>query len=157
MSDATQKVDPEKSKQIILIIFATCGILFFVVGVIYAGIFTLAHGAGDKENVFPEVFTYAVTAIGAVLATNLGAYLGITIEQIRTGVHTRTRDLQETFKTIAFIVYAAAMFTALVFWGVSGFDPREEVVSVLPELTFTLLGVGGSSLALLLGVSAQRS
>lgn len=118
----------------------------------------------------------AATVIGGVLATNLGAVLGVTFtqptnkpliafegtpmvmglrpsiqskKQRATGVANSAQNLQ----VIACWVYVFCLLAALVVWLIAQFTgvPEGQIVPLLPEMAKTLLGVIVGALTVVLG------
>jgi len=142
---------------ILLMILVGLAALGFMGGIVAAGIFTIRETPGT----FPSFASEAVTAIGGVLATNLGAVLGLTFASIpgkRAALRPWNGLTTESLQKIAAYLYVVGLVTAAVFWGVKGFsDETTKVVSTLPELTRTLLGVIVGALAVAVGVARRRS
>ena len=110
----------------------------------------------------PSFLLQAVTIIGGVLATNLGAVFGIKIEQQVKRKKLSARDLlffganddgPTRFQILAAYLYVAALVYAAFAWARLEFteDP-DVVVAILPQLSQTLLGV----IAGLFAVAASR-
>jgi len=103
----------------------------------------------------PAFLTRTVTTIGGILATNLGAVLGINVLKSNSPAF---RIMQvpttEALQNAAAILYLVGLFLALLFWAFKAFkeDP-DVVVPILPNLSLTLLGVMGGALAVIIGLS----
>jgi hypothetical protein len=107
----------------------------------------------------PPFLAGVVTTIGAILATNLGAVLGIEIVKQPNTLSENVfkpliffsdasyRNLQIT----ALYFYLLSLVTAAIGWGIKKFtsDPA-EIVTIIPELTKTLLGVIVGAMGILL-------
>lgn len=122
----------------------------YVGGIAWAGIASL--GSPD-EPPLPEIVTYAITAIGGLLATHFGAALGIS--QFSGG--TRGPDLRfwrwarlperagaaadmlDWLQIAAAYLYAISLLGAFVFWAIDGLSPTSA--RTLVNMSFTLIGV----------------
>lgn len=142
----------------ILFFLASLGGLFFLVGILIAGILTQK---GTPELMSPFVVE-TVTLIGGVLAINLGAVLGISVARRKApSFRVWAVPTQEAFQIAAVIFYIVGLLLAAVFWALTGFkeNPNEGsvlVVSTLPELTRILVGVIGGAILAILGHSDTK-
>ena len=130
---------------LILLALATLG---YVIGIIYAGVYTLRGTPG----IMPAFLVQVINVIGGVLAINCGAVLGLSVAsgtQLSLGA-TPT----ETLQIFGAFVYIGGLILATLFWGLRRFDSdTSKVVGVLPQLAQTLAGVVAGALAVALGVS----
>ncbi len=127
----------------------------FIAGLISAIQFSFSGTPDDM----PRFIRQVVTAIGGILATNLGAVLGVKIEQAKSlGFDTKrffvgaVGDAPSTLQLVAAYLYVFGLLVALWGWWKLGFteDPSKVVVT-LPQLSQTLLGVAVGVLAVALG------
>lgn len=143
--------------------------VFYLFAIIKAGIVSV-KGTGE----FNEYFGHIVTVIGGVLSTNFGAVLGVTLsppgDPTREGLLRQQRkpflqlhssinendDGQPTgnqkMQILACYFYVVSLVVALIFWLVAmSKDHDNKIISVLPELAKTLLGVFVGALTVGLG------
>jgi hypothetical protein len=103
----------------------------------------------------------AVTSTGAILATNLGAVLGITINNPASNFRQSKSWNPLTFfsnpsptiiQTAACYVYILSLLASAIVWAHRGFDGTETtvVVPLIQEMTKSLLGVIVGALAVAL-------
>ena len=138
----------------ILFFFAIAIVLFFW------GIFRAIYWSNKADpGQMPPFLRQVVTAIGGVLAANVGVVLGIKVEQalfqdinLITNIFKIPQDTTVLLQLIAAILYAIGMLVALIAWGRLKFseDP-DKVVSVLPQLSQTLLGILVGAVAIVIG------
>ena len=123
------------------------GFIFYFYGVWQACAISLEEiKPGKTPRVMPEFLASVVTAIGAVLATNVGAVLGIAITQSASKYRLSKSwnpanffSQTETMQTVACYVYIICLFGAAIVWGKENF--RTDVVTIIPEMAKTLLGI----------------
>jgi hypothetical protein len=129
--------------------------LGFLTGLIAAMNFSV-EGKPDK---MPKFVRQIVIAVGGVLATNLGAVIGISVMQATfTGASAmglllfKGADPPSVLQIGAAYCYIVGLLIALVGWARTGFsDDPKVVVDVLPQMSQTLLGVVVGVLAVALG------
>lgn len=131
----------------------------FIAGLAQAVRYSIA-GTPEKMSSFSRQI---VTTIGGVLATNLGARIGIEIMQAKAnGFEPAVFLLGQGGDTASFLqlaaayLYVAGLVYALWGWSRANFseDPKKVVV-VVPQLSQTLLGVVVGVLTVALGVDAK--
>ena len=137
---------------LILVLVALAGLLF-IVGIVVAGYCSLRN----KPENMPEFLAQATTVIGGTLSTNLGAVLGLSVAQSTNPSPALAEVMAAPANTLqvgAAWLYVGGLIIALVLWGVNRFSNQpQKVVSTLPDLTKTLLGVVVGAMAVALGVS----
>ncbi len=106
----------------------------------------------------PAFLTHVMTTIGGVLATNLGAVLGLTVAQSAGLISAESlpwyAPTAANLQVIAAYVYVVGLLAATGLWAAKRFTAgQDHVVSTLPELAKTLLGVMAGALAVMLGVA----
>ncbi len=141
---------------ILFLIFVIFGAALFLGGIVWAGIVSLRN----QPETMPQFLLQSTTIIGGVLATNLGSVLGLAVASEQGGGLITTSSLSATsihnLQVGAAWLYAAGLFLAFGFWVANKFSTApEKVVSTLPELSKTLLGVVVGALAVVLGVVTQ--
>ncbi|QIL40572.1 hypothetical protein G7074_15640 [Pedobacter sp. HDW13] len=92
-----------------------------------------------------------VSSIAAVLATNLGAVLGISITKPQspfgklknwTSFSLLANDGATIFQIIACFVYVLSLLAAAIVWVHTGFETEStKIISLIPEMTKSLVGV----------------
>jgi hypothetical protein len=143
-------------------ILALSGILFYL-GIGWAGWCTLR---GSPEEM-PKFLSQTVSALGGVLATNFGAVIGLQhISKESAGSLAAayspnallSLNASPTFPQLqayAALFYLVGLTLALALWCFKKFNQKQgEVVSTLPELSQSLLGVLMGGLTVWLGVAA---
>jgi len=114
-------------------------------------------------SLMPLFLASAVTSIAAVLATNLGAVLGIAIANPQSLYRQRkswnplrafTNPNPTVWQTLACYVYIIGLLAAAVVWGIKNFTTdNKQIVALIPEMTKSLLGVIVGALAVSLNTS----
>jgi hypothetical protein len=140
-----------------ILIFGLLGLatLGFLAGLIAAVRFSLA-GTPDK---MPRFVRQVVIAVGGILATNLGAVIGVSVKQaMLTGASAmglllfKGADAPSVLQIGAAYFYVAGLLIALFGWWRTEFsDDPKVVVDILPQMSQTLLGVAVGVLAVALG------
>lgn len=167
-----QKID----KNIMLVIILALGTLLYVIAVFWIGIGSVRHvnaieaaakkpaaqqaqsQPAEEEPKAPAPYpispfiTQALLVIGTALATHLGAYLGIAINNNGDLM----KDLKswlnyalspEGFSGVLALVYLLSLIAAIVFWAVTGFS--EYAGKPLHDLSYSFLGVFAGAMAAL--------
>jgi hypothetical protein len=140
-----------------VILWIVMGAVIGVVLVIYVGVVIDAGRKSLVEAEEPEIspaLTGATTAVASALATNLGAFLGISIV---TGKFS-PQGLRETFKAptvqaIFALLYVVVLFIALYYWWKDGFS--EKTAEIIRTQAATLIGVGVGAFAVLLNTKLR--
>jgi hypothetical protein len=135
-------------REILLVSIAVVVLVLFGLGIGAAAYYTL------KENPtgMPGIVSYFVGAVNGTLAANLGAVLGISTA-IRGWRRPETKT--EKMQWIAACWYVGMLAFAGVAWGLVHFsEEKDKVVSVLPDLTKTGIGICIAVLAAVLGVQS---
>ena len=129
----------------------------FIGGIALAAYYTLR----DRANEMPSFPSRTVTGISGVLATNLGAVLGLSIAEIGEYAGALALDLAEmsgptTIQVVASYLYIIGLVVAVVAWAIKGFseDPG-KVVPLLPELSRTFIGIIVGIAAVSLGIAVN--
>jgi len=154
----------------LIIFLVLLGGVFYLYAIIEAGIISI-EGAGK----FDEFLNSAAITIGGILSTNLGAVLGITLSppkppagnfifqqpktflKLRSSINDKNpKDDEPTpvqkMQIIACYFYVISLLTALVLWRVALVkNPDGDIVQLLPQLSWTLLGVIAGALTVFLG------
>lgn len=135
--------------------------LTFIYGIIKATKISLTPNPNVSQ--MPVFLSNAVTAIAAVFATNLGAVLGFSVvngdagffrAEIWNPVSLFKSDAIEPAQAFAVVVYLLGLLAATLVWLKKDFtQDNTQIVSLLPELTKSLLGVVIGSLAISLKIS----
>jgi hypothetical protein len=146
---------------LLLLLLGVVGLLFLG-GIVAAGILSFK----SKPGKMPQFLAHAITTIGSVLATNLGAVLGLNLVEAPGLASTKgLYDLNQIpslpqapstpeLQVLAAWVYVIGLIVAFVMWAIKWFPTKpEEVVNTLPELSKTLLGVLVGALVVALGAS----
>jgi hypothetical protein len=128
--------------------------LIYLVGIVYA----IIHTKKGTPSEMPGYLDHMITTIGGVLATNLGAVLGIKFAE---GSNLLSLKMSATippdigtFQIIVAFLYFFCMIAAGITWASKKFTPDPEiVVPALPRLSKTLAGVAVGALALAVGIT----
>jgi hypothetical protein len=155
----------KQTRPLILLIvgFAT---IAYIGGILWAGIASVTSPTMPK---IPELVTQAITAIGAVLATNFGALFGISqFTSIDKSANPTYLNIKKLYKLplltdaknktpfldklpiYAAYLYFISLFVATVFWCIDGFS--DQCAQVLKNMTSTLIGAATGVLAVYLNV-----
>ena len=157
---------------LIILLISLAGLLYAFV-IVYAIVLTLGKPHGSLD----PVLTNAVTVIGGVLSTNLGAVLGVTFtpRALRTSqIPGRFLGLRPSLQNaadedpsqpgagqriqiIACWVYVGGLLIALIGWIIAKIQhvPEAQIQVLLPEMVNTLLGVIVGALTVALGRNQQ--
>lgn len=119
----------------------------------------------NKLNLIPGFITQSINLIGGVLATNFGAFIGITIDSANKNPEKQkafidyqllSRTVSEVsdkylHQAIASCVYIVGLTICLVIWGLRKFSEDDTiVVPSFPQMSKTLLGAAVGALIVLL-------
>jgi disulfide bond formation protein DsbB len=158
-----------KVSSIIGWILLTFAAAIYAYGIIIAITQSLAH-----SNKIPEPLDSIVSTIGAILLTNLGAVLGISVAKPQSALsrmtlisRPQTTNLaapqaiiatdpatdRELIQFVAVVFYLAVLVACFVVWAVNTFRSGEPipVVSVIEQNGKNLLGVIAAYVAFILG------
>ncbi|WP_373060014.1 hypothetical protein [Zunongwangia sp. H14] len=144
------------------LIFIGCGA--FVYGIAQACLKSWPHHGNDYE--IAAFLSNTVTSIAAVLSTNLGAVLGITVSNPTSKFRESkswnplslfTSPSPSAIQTIACYVYILSLIAAAIVWAHRDFiTETNKIVPLIPELTKSLLGVIVGVLAISLNTNSQN-
>jgi len=141
------------SIRILFVAFVALGGAGYLGGVARAAYLTVKRRPNDMDE-FPQ---RALTTISAILATNLGAVLGLSLTATGlAGASFFAPDTltagggQSAFPIIAAYLYSAGLLIACAAWATVNF---KEAVPIISEMTRTLVGVIVGAMALAAGVS----
>jgi len=114
----------------------------------------------------PEILDTLTATIGAILLTNLGAVLGISVMQPTSGMAAKVLitkiDLpdpitrREIIQLIAVLVYLVTLVACFVKWALSNFDndpAKDHVATLVSQNGKMLIGVISAYVAFVLGVN----
>ncbi|MCW3105699.1 MAG: hypothetical protein JWQ09_205 [Segetibacter sp.] len=137
--------------EILIVFLFSVGCLGYLYGIFKACWISLQKK--PKVSDMPAFLSNTITSIGAVLATNLGAVLGFAIAGFTNGLVDMNKAALKpllfftdpsitSVQITASYVYILTLVAVSVVWGIKKFttDPL-LVVSTIPELTKTFLGV----------------
>lgn len=129
------------------------------------GIYKACKISLEKEpdlTLMPAFLSNLVTSIAAILATNLGAVIGITVindnsefRNLSTWNLTNlfSENAPSAWQALACFIYILGLLAAAIVWAIKNFTSDEKkVVSLIPELTKSLVGVVVGVLAISLNV-----
>ncbi len=115
-----------------------------------AGIYqAIKYSKRGTPNELSQFLKTAVTSIGGLLATNLGALLGIKVEEASIAgfdaasfFFSAGANVPSTIQLIAAYLYLFCLIAAFVGWyWVNNLKDDPNKVVLLPQLSYTLLGV----------------
>jgi len=147
-----------------LLVLAALGL--FVYGIGDAIFVSFPKSPSTKPLVIPEPLDVMVGTIGAILLTNLGAVLGISVSNPTSGLAKKILiqkadaldippplNSREQVQYAALLIYLIAIVGCFITWAIKGFSSKpEEVVALIPQSGKTLIGVVSAYLAFILGV-----
>lgn len=139
-------------------------ILFYFL-VAFAGLFFLyvvflaiLYSFKETPDKMPEIANWAITAIGGVLAINLGGVLGLKIAEGYLKIKALKEPTPSVIQIVAAFLYVLILIVAFVVWAILGFESKpEEIVPAIPSLSKTLCGVLVGALAVALNVTRKRN
>ena len=159
-------MNTDPTKPLLTFLMLISGILYLG-GIMTAGIVSIQGGSE-----IPNILLTAITIIGGILATNLGAVVGIsyaipaaktnlsnihprylglrpttTAQKSRLPSPTQTASTNQKFQILACYFYVAALIIAAIFWIIIELQDKKNPVPVLEELAKTLLGVIAGALS----------
>ena len=144
----------DKIPRIVMTLVFAAVLLAFGLGIGVAAYYTLWIEGAPKPTEMPDIVAYFVSAANGTLAANLGAVLGI---RLAWGGERSALSTTEIFQWFAAGWYVLMLLLAVLFWGMAGFREDEaQVVSLLPEMTKTAIGIFIAILAAVLGVQTLR-
>lgn len=133
-----------------MIFVVSVALLAFGAGIVMAARYTLWVDGAPRPGDMPAIITYFVIAVNGILASNLGAVLGISIS-LRGWQGPRTT--MELLQWLAAGWYVAMLALATILWGMVDFtEDASKVVPLLPQLTKNAVGIFIAILAAVLGV-----
>jgi hypothetical protein len=141
----------------LLVALISIGCIAFFAGIWMACRYTLNGDPGDM----PTFISSLVTSIAAVLATNLGAVLGIAKTQPASPfrmaatwnpANLLSGDTASVIQTIACYIYIAGLLAAAIVWGKCGFKEDNSIVPLVEQLSKSLAGVVVGALAVSLNI-----
>lgn len=153
----------QKQITFLLGFLALLGCVAFVYGVGQACVKSWPHGTADYD--LPEFLSSTVISIAAVFATNLGAVLGISVnnpnsilkeKEVWNPLSIFRNPSPLNFQIIACYIYIVALIASSIVWAHRDFTNEVGVITpLIPELSKSLLGVIVGALAVVL--NAQNS
>ena len=139
----------------LIVFLALLAYTFFMYGIIKASYHSLTETPEDM----PEFLSSVVMAIHVILATNLGAVLGIAAVAPNVFENSgpfkvrkiTTENGTVILQILACYFYISALAVVFVVWITTGFTEDEErVVSVIPAMGKSLLGIMAGALTIYL-------
>ena len=145
-----------------LLIFLGCGL--FVYGILKACL--LSWSPENSSYDMASFLTGSVTSIAAILSTNLGAVLGISLSAPNSSrfkisenwnpISFFTKPNQTNIQIIACYIYILSLLAAGIVWAHRDFiTETNKIVPLIPELTKSLLGVIVGVLAITLNIKSN--
>ena len=140
------------------LIFVACALYIY-------GIYVACRESLLSRNSINEYLSSAITGIIAVLSTNLGAVLGITVTQTNSSFNKTknwnpltffTAPSVTTIQIIACYVYILSLVVVTIVWIKLKFE-IDTVVPIIPQMSKSLLGVVVGALAVALNTKNQQS
>ncbi|MEO5776688.1 MAG: hypothetical protein ABIQ27_07265 [Flavobacterium sp.] len=128
--------------EIIIIALFAIGCFGYAYGILKACFISLAKIPDVSK--MPAFLSNLITTIGAVLATNLGAILGLPKTETPS-LSPFTFFIEPTvtnFQITACLIYLLALLVSSVVWGIKNFTTDStQIVPTLPDQAKTFLGV----------------
>lgn len=113
-------------------------------------------------SLMPAFLSNLVTSIAAILATNLGAVVGFTVtnessifrdSSTWSLTNLFTENASGSWQTLACYIYILGLLAAAIVWARKNFTADDsEIMSLIPQLTKSLVGVIIGVLAISLNV-----
>lgn len=144
------------------LIFLAFGLYVFGIG--YA-IYKCFPGSG-AVGTLPDALDIMISSLGAILLTNLGAVLGISVVNPQSALSRKVlpnslkalkapenpMNLREQIQYTAMLVFLVCLTACFICWAVKGFDSKpENIIALVPQLGKTLIGVVTAYLGFILG------
>ena len=141
---------------ILISIILAIGCVAFLYGIYKACEVSLKKTPPDPTEM-PSALSSIVTTIGAILATNLGAVLGIQLSNSTLAFEDSTlwhisllfKGTPTGFQIIFCYIYLGALVAVATVWVIRKFNDQ-NVIPLIPELSKTLIGIIIGVLALTL-------
>lgn len=152
-----------------LLLLATVG--FYGYGIIHAIVLSLQYGPIDKSK-FPEYITTTMSTIQAMLLTNLGVLLGVSIAKpdspiaeqmlfrkssklMEPEVAKDPMDLRLQIQLFGLVVYIISLVACMITWGINKFSLEPtEVMPLVSESGKMFMGVALAYATFILGTNA---
>jgi hypothetical protein len=142
---------------------------FYGYGIVNAIWLSLGNGSAKD---YPAFLLTTIGSIQALLLTNLGVLLGISITKPDSGV-ARQLMMQNTRKVIppptdpmelkvqiqlfALVIYVISLVACLVTWIIKGFIVDDQIISIIPESAKMFVGVVLAYLTAVLGIKGTNN
>jgi hypothetical protein len=147
------------TRAILLSLFIGIAAVAFIAGVTAACILSFSPDAGKDS--LPPFVSATITSIAALLATNLGSILGITVTNPQSHFRIARNwsplavfqaPSTTTLQTWGCYLYVGGLLAATVIWGFRGFDSKSAspVVPLIEDLAKSLAGIIVGSVAIAL-------
>lgn len=108
-------------KKLIVVISFLLGLGFYIGAILIAGLDSLK---GPNEPAIPEILSALVTGVGGALATNFGAFMGISLNTTGGATAFKVPQFQmPSVQSIGALVYFVSLLAALGFWAADSFSP----------------------------------
>ena len=139
---------------------------------IYFAIFTPLHTIDQNKRItglyIPDPLDSILSTIGAILLTNLGAVLGISVANPSSGLASKTiinRKMElikislskrETIQYFAVILYLTVLVVCFISWAYGTFREDENkklIVAIVAQNGKTLIGVIAAYIAFVIGTN----
>ncbi|RKR82092.1 hypothetical protein BDD43_2259 [Mucilaginibacter gracilis] len=147
------------------------GLALYLYGIAFAIFFPIEVIEAGKPTAvrMPEALETLTTGIGAILLTNLGAVLGISItrpaaalarvalapQQIPEIPEPMTR--RELIQAAAVLIYIISLVACAIAWAAATFKEKPDpIVTLIPQYGKTLIGVITAYLAFVLAINAKN-
>jgi hypothetical protein len=137
----------------------------YVFGIGY-GIYQSFPSSGTPVPL-PDALDIMISSLGAILLTNLGAVLGISVANPSSALAKKIMpsftneatenvenpmNLREQLQYMAMFIYLLCLTACFICWAVKGFkSDAENVIVLIPQMGKTLIGVITAYLAFILG------
>lgn len=145
------------------------GLGAYVFGIVFAIFFPIkTMEAGVMVYKIPEALETLTTSIGAILLTNLGAVLGISIAKpdaslSRIALAPQKAPLpapvtkREWIQIVAVLVYVITLIACGIAWAIASFKANPDpIVALIPQYAKTLIGVITAYVAFVLAINSKN-
>lgn len=149
-------------------ILLVAGLGVYLCGIIFAIFFPIEDTQnGQVVMLMPEALETVTTSVGAILLTNLGAVLGISIVKPNNGLARVAMKsisvpepitMREAIQIAAVLLYIISLLACGIKWGIATFKQEPDpVVALIPQYAKTLIGVITAYIAFVLAINSNTN
>lgn len=151
----------DSAKEVLYIFLISIGCIAYMYGIFRACYVSWPKPQTGYEYVIPAFLSTTVTSISAVLSTNFGAVMGLTLKadvrfsqaSLWNPLNIVTNPSATSFQIVACYVYILSLLGTAVVWAHRDFEAENgKIVPLVADLTKTLVGIIVGALAIALNV-----